>query len=78
MLNYGHLEIEVFFRIKVLIREILCHYCSPLLGGVMLVRKKKVRLLAVNIERRGRAGDFDILMESQNKLPKLEKLRRVP
>ncbi len=49
----SYLEIKGFFRIKVFIHEIACCCCSSSSGGVMLVHKRNVGLLAVNMERRG-------------------------
>ncbi len=38
----------------------------------MLIHRTKVGLLAVNIERKGRGGDCDIQMKSQNRFTELE------
>ncbi len=60
-------EIEMAFRIWALIHEFSCLCCSLSSGGVMLVHKRKVGLLAIDIE-----GGRNIQKESQNRSTELE------
>ncbi len=67
------LEIEGCFRIKVFVDKFSRCCWSSSSGGMMLIPKRKMGLLAITVEKIGGSGGCGIQMEIQNGFHKLEK-----